>query len=65
MKPRLPAFPSEELQKINYRKGFIAQIMQLLQQSRRLVEQDSKRVHEKYKANHAKENSKQNLEVGD
>ena len=41
MKPRLPAFPTEELQRTNYGEGFVAERVQLLQQTKRMVEQDS------------------------
>ena len=50
MKPRLPSFPVEELQRINYGVGFVAERMQLLQQARRMAEQDSREANEKYKS---------------
>ena len=47
--PRLPSFPVEELQRINYGEGFVAERMQLLQQARIMAEQDSREASEKYK----------------
>ena len=52
MKPRLPSFPVEELQRINYGEGFVAERMQVLQLARRMAEQDRGEASEKYKEQH-------------
>ena len=65
MKPRLPAFPVEELQRINYGEGFVAERMQLLQQARRMAEEDSNVASEKYKEQHDKTEKEHNFQVGD
>ena len=65
MKPRQPAFPAEELQRISYGEGIVAERMQLLQQTIRMAEQDSCEASKKYKEIHDKLASEHNLEVGD
>jgi hypothetical protein len=65
MKPRLPSFPVEELKRINYGEGFVAERMQLLQQARRMAEQDSEEASEKYKEQHDKTAKEHNFQVGD
>ena len=63
MKPRLPSFPVKELQRINYGEGFVAERMQLLQQARRIAEQDSGEASEKYKEQHDRTAEEHNFEV--
>ena len=46
MKPRLPSFPMEELQRINYGEGFVAERVKLPQQARRMAEQDMNMAHQ-------------------
>jgi hypothetical protein len=65
MKPRLPSFPVEELQRINYGEGFVAERMQLLQQTRRMAEANSSEASEKYKEQHDKTAKEHNFQVGD
>ena len=65
MKPRLTAFTVNELDRINHGEGFVAEQMQLLQQTRRIAEQDSTETSKKYKEVHDKSASEHNLEVGD
>ena len=65
MKPRLPSFPVEELQRINYGEGFVAERMQLLQQARRLAESDSSEASEKYKEHHDRAAKVHDFQVGD
>ena len=50
--------------KKNYR-GFVAERIQWLQQTRRMAEQDSNEASKKYKEVHEKLASKHNLEIGD
>ena len=52
MKPRLPSFATEDLQRINYGEGFVAERMQLLQQARQMAEQNTKQTNQKYKEVH-------------
>ena len=65
MKPRLPSFPVEELQRINYGKGFVALRMQLLQQARRMAEQNSGEASQKSKENHGRPATTHNFQMGD
>ena len=48
------SYSIEEPQRINYGEGFVAERMQLLQQARKLAEQDSNMAHSRYKENHDK-----------
>ena len=63
MKPRLPSFPVEELLRINYGEGFLPERMQLLQQARRMAEQDSEEASEKYKQQHDKTAEERNFQI--
>jgi hypothetical protein len=37
MKPRLPTFPTPELERINYGEGFVAERLQLLKKARQIA----------------------------
>ena len=64
MKPKLPAFPVEELKRINYGEGFVAERMQVLQQAKRIAEQDSGEASRKYKEVDDRTAKEHNLQVG-
>ena len=61
MKPRIPAFPTEELQRISYGDGFVLERMQLLQQTRRMANQNNSEASKKYKEVHNKSASEGSL----
>ena len=65
MKPRLPSFPTMELQRISYGEGFVAERMQLLQQTRRMAEQENGEANQKNKETHDKTATEHNLAGGD
>ena len=63
MNPRLPSFPTDELQRISNGEGFVAERMQLLQQARRMAEQNSEEASQKFKEIHNRSATEHNLEV--
>jgi hypothetical protein len=65
MKPRLPALPIPELQRISYGEGFISERLHILKKAREVALADSFKAGDTYKDAHDKKASLHNLKEGD
>ena len=65
MKPRLPAFPGPELDRINYGEHFVAERLQILKKARQIAMDNSLLAGEKHKQAHDVKSKPHNIKEGD
>ena len=65
MKPRTPAFPVPELERICYGEGFVAERLQLLKKARQIAMEHSMEAGEVHKTAHDRKATPHGLKVGD
>ena len=65
MKPRLPAFPGPEMERINYGEGYVAERMQILKKARQIAMDNSLEAGLKQKAAHDVKAKPHGIKVGD
>jgi hypothetical protein len=64
VKPRLPSFPTPDIERHHYGKSFAAEQLQLLQHARKLANQTAQEQGQKYKQNFSTQTSIHKFKIG-
>jgi hypothetical protein len=65
MKPRLPSFPNQDIQRLHYGESFASQRLQILQKARLVASQNAQKQGESYKTQFDKQTSDHSYKIGD